>query len=56
MSDSLDFFDSAAFDNHRKDREGAQKLTIANLMRLDTVVKAIGSIGRLLSNQGKRGL
>ena len=56
MSDALDFFESGAFGNYRKEREGAAKLSIANLTRLDGVIKALGSIGRLLSNQGKRGL
>jgi hypothetical protein len=52
MSDASDFFESAAFGNYRKEREGAQKLAIANLLRIDGVVKAIGSLGKLIAKRG----
>lgn len=52
MSDVEDFFMSGAFGNYRKEREGTQKLSIAGLTRLDGVIKAIGSLGKLLAKRG----
>ena len=52
MSDAADFFESEAFGHYRKEREGAHKIAIAHLLRLDGVVNAIGSLGKLIARRG----
>lgn len=52
MSAVSDFFESAPFGNYRKEREGMVKLSNANISRLDNIVKAIGSLGKMLAKRG----
>ena len=51
-SDATDFFESRAFADFCKEREGASKLAIAGLSRTDGVIRAIGSLGRLIAKRG----
>lgn len=52
MSDADDFFESGAFANYRKEREGNSKLALGNLNRLDSITRAIGSLGKLIAKRG----
>lgn len=45
------YFDSSAHQQHLKTREIQQKNDLAVIGRLDTVIKAVGSLGRVLARR-----
>ena len=49
ISDARDFLESKAFDTWVKNRELEQKVQLALVGRLDGVIRAIGSLGKVIS-------
>jgi hypothetical protein len=47
-SDVQSIFESKAFSEWKKNREGSQKIDMAVIERLDVVIKAIGNLGKAL--------
>ncbi|MCA0214667.1 MAG: hypothetical protein LCH79_16005 [Proteobacteria bacterium] len=54
LSDARDFFASKAYSNYRSSLDSRQKLVVAVLERLNTVIKAIGTLAKVMIAVARR--